>query len=259
MRPRSPHGGRHEFGQNHLIHRPTIARIADLVGATRGPVLEIGAGGGALTGALAALHRDVTAIDIDEHRVRHLRDRFPDVRIEHADVLRHPLDRAVVVGNVPFHLTTPILRRLLGRGGWTHAILLTQWEVARKRAGVGGGTVMTAQAAPWFEFGLHGRVPAACFAPRPSVDGGILSIDRRGSPLVPADQRRRYESFVHGVFTGAGRGMDGVLRRAGTRSAEVGRVLAACRIERDALPRDVRPEQWARLWTELGARRPIRR
>src|SRR5690606_36671141 len=71
-----------------------------------------------------------------------------------------------------------ILRRLLRRPDWRHAILLTQWEVARKRAGVGGGTLLTAQSAPWSEFTLHGRVPARAFRPAPSVDGGILSITR---------------------------------------------------------------------------------
>jgi 23S rRNA (adenine-N6)-dimethyltransferase len=166
---RSVHGGPHELGQNFLVHRPTIRGIVDLVAATEGSILEIGAGDGALTVPLAALGRDLAAIDIDEHRVRTLRRRLPGVRMEHADALRHPLDRPVVVGNVPYHVTTPILRRMLSRRRWRHGILLTQWEVARKRAGVGGSTMMSAQAAPWFEFALHGRVPARHFRPMPSV------------------------------------------------------------------------------------------
>ncbi len=190
MRTRSVHGGRHELGQNFLVHTPTIDRIVALVAKTDGAILEIGAGGGALTARLAELGRTLTAIDIDESRIAELRRTHPAVRVEHADALRHPLDAPVIVGNVPFHLTTPILRRLLQRPTWEHSILLTQWEVARKRAGVGGGTLLTAQSAPWFEFQLHGRVPARAFRPMPSVDGGILSITRRGSSLVPVDERR---------------------------------------------------------------------
>ncbi|HMO09916.1 MAG TPA: 23S ribosomal RNA methyltransferase Erm, partial [Actinotalea sp.] len=49
----SSHGGRHELGQNNLVHKPTINRIARLVAATDGPILELGAGDGALTRALA--------------------------------------------------------------------------------------------------------------------------------------------------------------------------------------------------------------
>ncbi|HRE01380.1 MAG TPA: rRNA adenine N-6-methyltransferase family protein, partial [Ilumatobacteraceae bacterium] len=141
--PRSSHGGRHELGQNFLHHRPTIERFATLVEQTVGPILEIGAGDGALTRAIVQLGRPVTAIDIDEHRVERLRRSTPAATTVHGDALRYPLKTPVIVGNVPFHLTTPILRRLLSSGTWTNAVLLTQWEVARKRAGVGGSTMMT--------------------------------------------------------------------------------------------------------------------
>ena len=120
--PRSVHGGRHELGQNFLNHRPTIDRITRLVDGTSGPVLELGAGDGALTRELVRLGRPLTAIDIDEHRVRRLRRALPKVRIEHADATRYPLDAPVIAGNIPFHLTTPILRRLLASHGWQHAV-----------------------------------------------------------------------------------------------------------------------------------------
>ncbi|MCR2763355.1 hypothetical protein NQ152_07510 [Microbacterium sp. zg.B48] len=86
-----------------------------VTGQERGPVLKIGTGDGAPTVPLAALGRDLTAIDIDEHRVRRLRQLLPTVRVGRADALRHPLEHPVLVGNVPYHLTTPILRRLLAR------------------------------------------------------------------------------------------------------------------------------------------------
>jgi 23S rRNA (adenine-N6)-dimethyltransferase len=249
MRTRSVHGGRHELGQNFLVHTPTIDRIVSLVASTDGAILEIGAGGGALTNGLAGLGRDLTAIDIDERRIAALRRIHPSVRVEHADALRHPLDAPVIAGNVPFHLTTPILRRLLQRPVWRDCVLLTQWEVARKRAGVGGGTLLTAQSAPWFEFALHGRVPARAFRPMPSVDGGILSITRRDSPLVPTEYRRAYARFVGDVFTARGRGMATIVAAvARMPRAAVRRRLAAAHIDPDALPRDLSAEQWARVW-----------
>lgn len=253
--PRSIHGGRHELGQNFLTHRPTLTRISALVQRTSGSILELGCGDGALTHRLAELGRPVTAIDLDEHRVRRLRRTLPGVRVEVADATRHPLDAEVVVGNIPFHVTTPILRRLLSSGRWREAVLLTQWEVARKRAGVGGGTMMTAQSAPWFEFALEGRVPAWGFSPQPSVDGGLLSIGRRGSPLVPVTDRRAYETFVRSMFTGRGGTLPAVVAaatrtpvpRARRAVAEAGAL--GCR-----LPRDLRPEHWAALWRLVGRR-----
>ncbi|GAB09480.1 rRNA adenine N-6-methyltransferase [Gordonia araii NBRC 100433] len=252
--PRSAHGGRHELGQNFLNHRPTIDRIVSLVSGTDGPILEIGAGDGALTRPIAELRRPVVAIDLDEHRVRRLRRKLPDVRIEHADALAYPFDHPVVVGNIPFHLTTPILRRLLATGTWRHAILLTQWEVARKRAGVGGRTMLTAQAAPWFTFALHGRIPARHFTPSPGVDGGILKIVRRGEPLVLVRERVHYEKFVRAVFTGRGSGFPRILQHAtGLSRGQVTGLLAASDIDPRSLPRDLTAEQWSTLWRSMRA------
>ncbi|UNK70290.1 23S ribosomal RNA methyltransferase Erm [Microbacterium sp. H1-D42] len=250
--PRSMHGGRHELGQNFLTHRPTIEHITDLVRLTTGPILELGAGDGALTRPLATLHRPLTVIDIDEHRVARLRDRLPHVRVERADALQHPLDAPVIVGNIPFHLTTPVLRRLLAARGWHRAVLLTQWEVARKRAGVGGGTMMTAQSAPWFEFELCGRVAAHHFSPRPAVDGGLLSITRRGSSLVAHAERRAYENFVRGVFTGRGTGLASIAARVTRVGIPVAkRALIKAGIDQRGLPRDLTARQWAALWHGL--------
>lgn len=256
MRNRSVHGGRHELGQNFLVHRSTIAKIVDLIAATDGPILEIGAGNGALTVPLATLGRPLRAIDIDEHRVARLRRRLPALDIEQRDAMREALDRTVIVGSLPFHITTPLLRRLLEASAWHHAIVLTQWEVARKRAGVGGTTMMTAQAAPWFTFALHGRVPAHGFTPRPSVDGGILAIHRRATPLVSHADRRRYGRFVHDVFTGRGRGIAEILRtRSACSPSTIQHVLERSSTDRKALPRDLAAEQWAALWNALGATR----
>lgn len=255
--PRSLHGGRHELGQNFLTHTPTLALLTDLVRVTRGPILELGAGDGALTRPLAALGRPLTAIEIDEHRVRRLRRRLPDVHVVRADALHHPLQSATVVGNIPFHLTTPLLRRLLAERGWTTAILLTQWEVARKRAGVGGATMMTAQQAPWFTFALKGRVPRWGFTPAPSVDGGVLMIERREVPLVPPADRAAWEAFVRSVFQGRGGTLDRMLQTAtGLAPGTAREAVARAGAER-ALPRDLGVEQWLQLWRacSLGGRR----
>ncbi|WP_182348211.1 23S ribosomal RNA methyltransferase Erm [Tomitella gaofuii] len=253
--PRSLSGGRHELGQNFLIHKPTVSRIVGLVDDTSGPILEIGAGDGALTRPLSRLGRSLTAVEIDEHRAARLARRLPKVRVENADALRHRLEGPVVVGNIPFHVTTPILRRLLERPQWRTAVLLTQWEVARKRAGVGGSTMMTAQAAPWFRFRLESRVPATAFAPMPSVDAGLLVIERRPTSLVPPGERRDYECFVRAVFTGRGSGFARIVARAaGMGQGRARSAVRAAGIRQHSLPRDLSAQQWARLWTEV---RPV--
>ncbi|WP_102194136.1 23S ribosomal RNA methyltransferase Erm [Microbacterium aurantiacum] len=251
--PRSLHGGRHELGQNFLTHRPTLSRITALVRRTSGSILELGAGDGALTRSLAELGRPLTAIDIDEHRVARLRRVLPGVRVEPADATRYPFDADVVVGNIPFHLTTPILRRLLATGSWGHAVLLTQWEVARKRAGVGGSTMMTAQSAPWFDFELQGRVPSWGFSPQPSVDGGVLTISRRSTALIPRSERRAYEAFVRAAFTGRGSSLAVVIAGAARVDIDAARqALAHAGVSTRSLPRDLQGEQWSIVWPHLS-------
>lgn len=253
---RSAHGGRHELGQNFLRHRPTIELIQRLVDGTTGPILEIGPGDGALTDGLARLGRPLTLVEIDEHRVDRLRRRFPRAEVVHADALRVPFDAPLVVGNIPFHLTTPLLRRLLRTGRWERAVLLTQWEVARKRAGVGGGTLLTGQSAPWFEFRLRGRVPARGFRPIPGVDGGLLDVSRREAPLVPLEERAAYERFVRRVFTSRGRGLGQILQHGlGFSRSASAIALRRASVPPAALPRDLAPRQWVALWSESGRAR----
>jgi 23S rRNA (adenine-N6)-dimethyltransferase len=131
-------------------------------------------------------------------------------------------------------------------------VLVTQWEVARKRAGVGGQTMMTAQSGPWFSFGLHGRIPRSGFTPAPSVDGGILTITRREDPLLPARARRSYERFVASVFSGRGRSLDQTVAGAARIERRLARrALAHAGVEDRALPRDLTAPQWAALWMSL--------
>lgn len=246
-------GGRHEFGQNFLTDTTTVDAIVDLVARTGGPIIEIGPGRGALTLPLQTLRRPITAVEIDSRHVRALRPQVKSrTTVVHDDFLRFRMPRTphTVVGNLPFHQTTAILRRLLHTDHWMTAVLLVQWEVARRRAAVGGATMMTAQFWPWYDFTLESRVPAAAFTPQPGVDAGLMTITRRAVPLVDPTQHRQYRSFVHAVFTSRGRGLRQILPRvvAPRARSAVKSWLAAQSISDRSLPRDLTPEQWSELF-----------
>ncbi len=256
--------GRHEYGQNFLSDRSTVATMTRLVAATAGPIIEIGPGDGALTVPLAMLGRPVTAVEIDSRLARRLEERLASqVDVVAGDFLtyRLPASPHVLAGNLPFHQTTAILRRILRAPAWTDAVLLVQWEVARRRAGVGGATMMTAQWAPWFEFALHGRVPACAFTPRPGVDGGILTIHRREQPLLPPEHRRQFHTLVHRVYTGPGRGLAQILaRNTALGSPQAARAwLGRHGVTAAGLPKNVPVEAWADLFTTTGSSPLVRR
>ncbi|BDZ55107.1 hypothetical protein GCM10025870_21800 [Agromyces marinus] len=92
-----------------------------LAATTSGQIVELGAGGGALTRELAHLGRPLTAVEVDPRRAAALRRELGTAAtVVQADVLRWPLPREphAIVGNVPFHLTTAILRRVLDADRW---------------------------------------------------------------------------------------------------------------------------------------------
>lgn len=245
--------GRHEFGQNFLTDRNTLDKIVELVSRTHGPIIEIGAGGGALTLPLQTLRRPITAIEIDPRFAESLRRNVNSyTTVVRGDFLRYRLPRTqhTVVGNLPFDQTTAMLRRILHAEQWTTAVLLVQWEVARRRAAVGGATMMTAQWWPWYDFRLAGRVSAAAFTPRPGVDAGLMTITRRTDPLVDVALRARYRTFVHAVFTGRGHGLRQILPIVAGASAtgDVRKWLADQCFRGTPLPRDLSPEQWSELF-----------
>jgi 23S rRNA (adenine-N6)-dimethyltransferase len=237
-------GGRHELGQNFLVDPRVVARLAGLV--PPGPVLELGAGDGALTRRLAARPGPVTAVELDPGRVASLRRALGSrVRVVHADMLRFRLDTPHhVVSNVPFGITTPVLRHLLAQREWTSAVLLLQWEVARKRAAVGGTTLLTACWWPWYEFSLAGRVPSIAFRPRPGVDGGILVVRRRATPLVPEAERVSYQHLVRAAFSG-----DRLLPAVRRLRPGIRQWMAAQGLDVSVRPRDLDAQHWVGLYT----------
>lgn len=169
-------------------------------------VLEIGAGRGVITFALARRSARVIAVEQDPHwsrQLRHLRQRAQaqrQISIVEVDffTLPFPARPFRVMGSVPFARTTDILRRLLDDpdSSLTRADLIVQWEVAQKRAVVPPTTLLSTIWAPWWDFSLGARIPAAKFKPAPRVDAGILTITRRAPPLLPQFMSGPYARFV---------------------------------------------------------------
>jgi len=197
---------RRRLGQNFL--RPELAeRFVEEAGVRAGDfVVEIGAGTGAITAALARRGAEVLAVEVDPvwaDRLRHDFGRAHATRVNvvPADFSAVALPRRPfrVVACLPFGQTTAILARLLG-DPYDHLRridVIVQWEVARKRSAVPASTLRSTVWAPWWEFRLGRHIAATEFRPVPSVDAGVLVAARRDPPLLPPAMRARYEAFVH--------------------------------------------------------------
>ncbi len=196
---------RRRLGQNFLT--PSVVdRLVSEAGISPGElVVDLGAGSGTLSLALAARGARVIAVEIDEDWAAKLRRDVGrrgvgSVRVVHADVLTWPFPTHPfrAMGNLAFGSTTANLHRLLDRPDLPliRADLVVQWEVARKRAAVPASTLISTSWAPWWEFQLGRRIPASQFRPVPSVDGGVLRIIRRDPPLLPLGMANAYADFV---------------------------------------------------------------
>jgi 23S rRNA (adenine-N6)-dimethyltransferase len=193
----------------HFLRSPRLAAaiVAEADVRPGELVLDVGAGGGRLTEPLAARGARVRAIEVDPVWAARLRERFrtaPNVGVVEADALeaRLPDEPFRVVANLPFHLTTPILRRLLDDPAvpLTRADVLVEWELARKRASCWPSTLLGVVWGAAHELVLVRRIPAACFEPRPDADAGVLRIVRRREPLVAAHEHARFRRFVEAGF-----------------------------------------------------------
>jgi 23S rRNA (adenine-N6)-dimethyltransferase len=206
-------GGSRRLGQHFLGSQRLATQLVADAGVDRAHrVVDLGAGAGALTNALAATGASVLAVELDDELARGLAVRFaaaPNVTVFRADVCDVPLPATPfrVVANPPFGHTAAVLRRLLdqptGTGGLERADLVVQWQVARHRARVDTGEpadLLGATWGPWWHFARGRRLPAACFRPRPSVDAAVLVVTRRDPPLVDAAQFARYAAFVATEF-----------------------------------------------------------
>jgi 23S rRNA (adenine-N6)-dimethyltransferase len=197
---------RRSLGQNFL--RPERAdQLVDAATFAAGDlVVEIGAGRGALTYALARRGVQVVALEKDPHWAASLRrevvrrgldDRVRVVRCDATDY-RMPRRPCRVIGSLPFGATTAILRHLLDEPDscLIRADVIVQWEVARKRAVMPPSTLLSTTWAPWWSFEVVRRIPAAAFRPVPSVDAAVLCVTRREPPLLPPRMAGPYASFV---------------------------------------------------------------
>jgi 23S rRNA (adenine-N6)-dimethyltransferase len=169
--------------------------------------VEIGAGSGALTMALAARARSVIAIELDPRLTRALRSSFARasiVRIVEGDARTWPLPREPfrAFGNVPFAITTDLFRHLLDDplGAMVRGDLIVQWEVARKRTADPPGNLRSLGWGPWWTFTIERRLPASSFRPPPRVDAALLTIRRREPPLLPAIEVEAYRRLVRDLF-----------------------------------------------------------
>ncbi len=185
-----------KLGQHFLIRDSILERLATAASGPSTPrVIEIGPGKGSLTRHLLQHTDELHVIEIDDSLLGALRSKFAaesKLHIHHADVLETDLAQwgeAVVVGNLPYYITSPIIDRFLALDQrFPRAVFLMQWEVAERilaQPGTRAYGLLSVATQLVCEVELICRVPPAAFHPPPKVDSAGVRFERR--PFVPPD------------------------------------------------------------------------
>jgi 16S rRNA (adenine1518-N6/adenine1519-N6)-dimethyltransferase len=201
------------LGQNFLFDPNIINQIIDLAGITPGmPVLEIGAGPGNLTQALAARAGRVVAVELDQRflpLLEQARVRHPNLEIIHANILDLDLDTLmgspdyIVVANLPYYITSAVIRKLLETHHKpTRLVLTVQKEVAHRICAKAGELSLLAVSVQVYgEPHLGLTIPAGAFYPSPKVDSAVVVIKTHPIPLLPAKDLAPFFRMVKAGFS----------------------------------------------------------
>jgi len=251
---------RKSLGQHFLTDRRILGRIADALHLEGDEtVLEIGPGRGALTDLLADRAGRLIAIEYDRALAAMLRERYArrsNVLVAEADVLEVSLGELaagpyVLVGNVPYYITTPILFHALVPPRADRAVYLVQREVAQRLSAKPGskeyGALTVNVAAVARAETLFG-VPAGAFAPPPKVESAVVRITPLAEPLVSTEEERPFRTLVQGAFGMRRKQMRRVVRSLYALDAEqADELLAAAGIEPADRPEVLSVEQFVAL------------
>jgi 16S rRNA (adenine1518-N6/adenine1519-N6)-dimethyltransferase len=208
---------RRRFGQNFLIREELAERIVEHCRLRDDDVaVEIGPGAGALTLRIATRVRQLVAVERDAGLVEFLREdlaEWPRIEIVEADFLefdlaaaaaRHGVDRVVVVGNIPYNITTPVIERIFEqKRAVRSAVLLVQKEYAERLAAAAGtpeygSLTLFARYHALLEPLMNIR--ASAFWPAPGVDSMLVRFFLRDHPPVEVPDEALLFRIIRGSF-----------------------------------------------------------
>jgi 16S rRNA (adenine1518-N6/adenine1519-N6)-dimethyltransferase len=196
----------------HFLKPPSVERLLrTLAPGPEDDFLEIGSGAGALSLPLAARARRVVAVELDAKLAVALRRRAPaNLEVVQGDALELDLEallpgpRVRLAGNLPYAISSPLLRRLLAlRHRATDLHVMLQREVAERVASPPGSKqygILSVLFALWAEVDLPLRFPPGAFEPPPRVASALLRVRFREAPRAPIGDSEAFESLLRRAF-----------------------------------------------------------
>jgi 16S rRNA (adenine1518-N6/adenine1519-N6)-dimethyltransferase len=256
----------HRFGQNFLID----PKLRDAVAAAAGTdgddeVLEVGAGVGTLTVALAPRCKRVVAVELDGDLLPALRDVLvghENVEVVQGDILRFdvastfPRGGEVVAGNIPYNLTGALIPKLLDHPPRPRRLsLVVQKEVAERWTATTAARLATVAVQVFAEPRMVMTIPAVSFTPVPKVDSALVTLEVRDRPAVEVDDMGLFFRFVEAVFQFRRKQLGGTLGRlAGIPNVEASDALGELGIDSTRRPQTLTLPEWETVFRAFNSR-----
>jgi 16S rRNA (adenine1518-N6/adenine1519-N6)-dimethyltransferase len=218
---------RQPLGQHFLIDENIVRKIVRSAQLQPGEtVLEVGPGRGILTAALLEASGLVVAVELDAGLCAHLRETFgarPNFRLVQGDAVAFDYAQVpspfLVVANLPYYVSTPLLFRFLEEGRRIdRMVLMLQEEVAGRLAAAPGRKeygVLSVAAQFRCDVRLAFKVPASCFRPRPRVGSAVVALTPLARPRVSVRDEGVFFKVVRGGFAHRRKALPNSLRDEG--------------------------------------------
>ena len=247
------------LSQNFLVDGNVLSKIVSEV--PKGSfVLEIGPGPGVLTEALLEAGHNVVAVETDKVFAKELGRLDPSgkrLTVIEADILDCLWTQIVprgttLVSNLPYHITTPILERLIEqRHHISRAVLMVQAEAARRLTNAPSSTVGVLLGC-FYEIRYGFSVSKTCFWPKPEVDSAVLCLQKRASFLDSPEEEKQLVMLVRTCFAHKRKRVSSSIRDLFPKE----RVAAAFQnagISATARPESLSIQQWKGLASTLAS------
>src|ERR1700682_5454552 len=254
---------KHGLGQNFLTDAAVRDAVAEAVGLTPGDeVLEVGAGVGTLTIALASRCRRLVAVELDGRLIPALRESLAgheNVEVVRTDILRFnvrsafPNGNEIVTGNIPYNLTGALIRKLLDDPPRPRRLsLVVQKEVANRWTASTGASLATVAVQVFAQARTAFTIPRSAFTPAPRVDSALVLLDVREQPAVSVDDLPAFFRFVEAIFQGRRKQLGGTLGRiSGLGSTAAGSRLGTVGVDPQRRPQTLSLEEWEAVYHEF--------
>lgn len=244
------------LGQHWLKNREILDEIAALaaVGQPEGTIcLEIGPGLGTLTSSLLRKFQEVIAVEFDQRLAENLPKSFPgkNLRVVQGDILQTDISELVqgrnyvAVGNIPYYITSPIVRMLLAvKPAPQRIVLLMQKEVAERIAAEPGKhSLLSLFVQNQAEVELGPAIKAIEFTPPPKVDSQVLILTPLAEAQIPASALK----LASQGFSNPRKKLSANLATASQTKAEWETILQQCSINPAARAEDLDLWDWQEL------------